>query len=497
MIIDDSDEAASEIDAEIEGIRVVNPRDFDELSRKLLAFMPPVKRTASRWFLYNGRTYDAVDDEWIAVLAGRILARCYWQKKDAVTGKVTDIALLPTSSTISEALKALVRRDGVRVHGEPDQNTDELIVANGRVQLATGELLPHSPDVWATKMTALAYEPDAIEPAARERWRAHLDSLALGRDMLDYLQRALGYSLTGRGTEKAFFFLYGKPHTGKSTLVFCAIDVLGKTTSDVPGYCAQTNADAWIEQRNPGASGHTDALMPIAGARLVYVDETPEACRFNSGLLKNCTNGMGAQNKIRLSAKKEKGFDAPTCFALWLSSNHMPGTQDEGTLSRLKLIVHEKTIENPDPAFFRKFMTPAMRAVVLEWLIEGARRYIAEGLAREPAAIIANRADYQADHDLLGMFLAECCVRRKTSRPGISSSELRKAYIQWAEDNAVKSIPSPVAWTKQLRERWASERGIELYKQGGTWAFRGVGLKSDYQPDGDYSAGLPFGDELD
>lgn len=492
--IDDDDESELKTEAAA-GILLDSPRDFTEVAGVLAHFLPPVRRTEARWFLFNGRVFEVVTEERLAARCRPILDRCYWQKSDK--DRVVNVPVQPTKGYIGEALAALGALDGVWRDREPDQNTDELIVANGRVQLATGELLPHSPAVWATKMTDLSFEPEELDPGAQAAWQAHLASLELGAGMLDYLQRALGYSITGRGTEKAFFFLYGKPHTGKSTLVFCALDVLGKTTGDVPGYCAQTNADAWIEQRVPGGSGHTDALMPIAGARLVYVDETPEACRFNSGLLKNCTNGMGAQNKIRLSAKKEKGFDAPTCFALFFSSNHMPGTQDEGTLSRLKLIVHEKVIDNPDPAFFRKFMTPAMRAVVLAWLVDGARRYIAEGLTQEPAGIIANRADYQADHDLLGMFLQECCVRRKTSRPGISSSELRKAYIGWAQDNAVKHIPSPVAWTKALRERWAGERSIETYRQHGTWAFRGVGLKSDYQSDGDYSAGLPFGDELD
>lgn len=494
ITIDDSDAAAAQTEVAA-GIRLDSSRDFTEVASVLAHFLPAVRRTESRWFMFNGRVFDVVTEERLAARCRPILDRCYWQKTEK--DGVVDVPVQPTKGYIGEALAALGALPGVWKDQEPDQNADELIVSNGRVQLATGELLPHSPAVWATKMTDLPFEPDKLDAGAQAAWWFYLNSLQLGADMLDYLQRALGYSLTGRGTEKAFFFLYGKPHTGKSTLVFCALDVLGKTTADVPGYCAQTNAEAWIEQRNPAGSGHTDALMPIAGARLVYVDETPEACRFNSGLLKNCTNGMGAQNKIRLSAKKEKGFDAPTCFALWLSSNHMPGTQDEGTLSRLKLVVHEKVIENPDPAFFRRFMTPAMRRVVLAWLIEGAKRYIAESLRKEPAAIVANRAEYQADHDLMGMFVRECCVKRKTTGAGLTASELRKAYMGWADDNGVKHIPSPVVWTKALRERWASEPGIETYKLGGMWAFKGVGLKSDYQSDGGYSSGLPFGDELD
>lgn len=494
-ILIDDEEPTAEVVAKTDGICLQNPRDFDEIAGVLLALLPPIRRTESRWFLFNDRVYEQVGDEWLAARVRPILSRCYWEKTND-EGVTRRYALCPTSHTVAEALKAVSAAPGVWRQREPDQNTDELIVANGRVQLATGELLPHDASVWATKMTDVEYDED-VPDEERAAWAEHLASLELGPDMLDYLQRALGYALTGRGTEKAFFFLYGRPHTGKSTLVFCAIDVLGKTTGDTPGYCAQTNADAWIEQRNATASGHTDALMPIAGARLVYVDETPEACRFNSGLLKNCTNGMGAQNKIRLSAKKEKGFDAPTCFVLFFSSNHMPGTQDEGTLSRLKLIVHDKVIENVDPAYFRKLMTPAMRRVVLAWLIEGARRYLKEGLTREPAAIVANRAEYQQDHDLLGMFLRECCVKReqKAQGAGITAGDLRKAYIEWAEDNAVKYVPSPTAWTKMLKERWSADQGIECYKLGGMVAFRGVGLKTDHRPTGGYTAELPFGDD--
>lgn len=483
MAIDIDDAPPSPADlAKTDGILLDSARDFTEVAHVLLHHLPPVRRTESRWFLYSGRVYEVVSEERLAARCRPILDRCYWEKTNPQTGDVTKVPVQPTKGYIGEALAALGALDGVWMTQEPDQNTDELLVANGRVQLATGELLPHSARVWATKMTDLDYQPELDEEMgeAAERWLAHLEALELGPDMVDYLQRALGSSITGRGTEKAFFFLYGKPHTGKSTLVFCAMDVLGKTTGDIPGYCAQTNAEAWIESRTPGGSGHTDALMPIAGARLVYVDETPENCRFNSGLLKNCTNGMGAQNKIRLSAKKEKGFDAPTCFSLWFSSNHMPGTQDEGTLSRLKLIQHEKVIENPDPAFFRKFMTPAMRKVVLLWLIDGAQRYIAEGLTKEPAAIQANRAEYQADHDLVGMFLKECVEFAPMQRA--KASELRMAYIRWAKLNEVKSIPSPTAWGKMLRERLTADPalGVEKYMKGGVLAFKGAGVKTDW-----------------
>jgi putative DNA primase/helicase len=481
ITIDDTPPTQDDL-TKTDGILLDNWRDFTEVADVLLHNLPPVRRTESRWFVYNGRVYEVVSEERLAARCRPILDRCYWEKTNPQTGDVTKVPVQPTKGYIAEALAALGALDGVWMTQEPDQNTDELLVANGRVQLATGELLPHSPSVWATKMTDLAYEPELNEETAEaaERWLAHLDALELGPEMLDYLQRALGCSITGRGTEKAFFFLYGKPHTGKSTLVFCAMDVLGKTTGDVPGYCAQTNAEAWIESRTPGGSGHTDALMPIAGARLVYVDETPENCRFNSGLLKNCTNGMGAQNKIRLSAKREKGFDAPTCFSLWFSSNHMPGTQDEGTLSRLKLIQHEKVIEAPDPAFFRKFMTPAMRKVILLWLVDGARRYIAEGLAKEPVAITLNRAEYQADHDLLGMFIKECCVFDRTLRT--KAATIRQRYILWAKANEVKSVPSPTAWGKLLRERFAADPalGVERYQKDGMLAFSGVGLNDEY-----------------
>lgn len=434
-------------------IEVEDPRCFTSLAKICLnelaaavacrASAGVVRRYEGRWFLFSGRIFDPLDDEAMGAKVRPILDRCF----SVVRSKNEDegerhVPLNPTSWTVRETLTAMLPLLPPS-EGAPDQNRDELIVENGRLQLVSGELLPHSPSAWTTRVAPVAMpEPSPELDEAAARWRECLERLKLDATTLAYMHRALGYALTGRGTEKAFFFIHGEKDTGKSTLVRLAMNVLGKGGR---GYATETGATPWLHTPYASAS-HTDDLMGIEGARLVFVDETPDGARFNEARVKRVTAGAGSCE--RLSAKGEKGRTVPIQFALFFASNYRVVTQDAATINRMRLVRFTEVLDAPDSGFEARFMTPVMRQAVLLWLVEGARAYIASGLGAEPVSVVAERGMFEDDYDWLRVAFLELVGRPRPSyrgEPGqrsLKATELTAALNRWLKEQGLRcSVP--------------------------------------------------------
>lgn len=440
-----------------------------------------VRRCSGFWFLFNGKVFERLDAERMASLIRPILNRC-WFRKTIGPNNVVEVDLNPTSSTVNETLVAMISIDSVVSDVEPDQNEDELVVANGRIDLHTGKLRPHSADVFATRMVRIEFpEWDEFEMATRSvEWQSYLDSLDLGVPTLDYLRRAFGYSLTGRGCEKAFFFLHGEKNTSKTTLLRLVMNVVGRTSEG--GYAADTDCNDWLD-KGPQNASHTDSLMSIEGARLVFGDETGENARFNEGRIKRAVGGEGSA--LRMSAKCEKGRDVPMRFGLWFSSNHLPATQDPATQDRLKLIQHTKVVTNPDPSFQRRFMTEAMRQVVLVWLVNASRDYLKNGLGTEPLSVVVARGEYARENDWFGSYLQERLGIPRNLWQGhcapLAASDIARDLTKWAQEVGMKRMmPSSNRLPKMVTQRL----GMIPRKLNGRSVFDGIVLRVTYGPEG-------------
>lgn len=429
------------------------------------------------WFVFNGQVFERMTHRRMAALVRPLLELCYYTKAVGRGAQSTfvPVDLNPTTHDVNETMAALEALPGVRSDLEPDQNTDELICASGRIDLRTGRVSPHSASVFATRMIPLELpgEQDEELSVARAAWSSYLEGLDLGAATLAYLRRAFGYAMTGRGCEKAFFFLHGEKNTSKTTLLRLVINVIGFTNGG--GYAAETDCIDWLD-RGPQNSTHTDSLMSIEGARLVFGDETPENARFNEARLKKAVSGGGAT--MRMSAKGEKGRDVPILFALFFSSNYLPYTGDNATQDRLKLVTHTKTVENPDPNFQARFMTPAMRQVVFRWLVDAASDYLANGMGQEPPSVILARQEYASDNDWFGTFLRERIGRKVNLWKGVEplrASSIGSELARWAKQQGLRSVVSPNKLPKMVEAR----TGIKSRLLHGSRVFDGLALRFD------------------
>jgi len=337
-----------------------------------------------------------------------------------------------------------------------------LNVANGILDLRTGELGPHRRDAMLTKLSPVEYIPNLKDPVL-DRYLE--DATGGDRDFEAYLQRAAGYTLTGLTDEQVVLLVLGPGATGKSTLVEALLAMLGDY-----GYKAPFET---FLARQRGRGGARPDLVAMRGARLVAAVEAPKRRRLAEAEVKELSGGDSVTARELYRAP----FTFIPTFKIWLATNHAPLMDDEDTAlwRRIKRLPFEHVVPEAkrDPDLKRYLTNPeAGGRAVLAWAVEGCLAWQRHGLgscARVSAATAALRAEF----DPIAEFLETCCM----VRPGLETpaSQLRKAYERWAEDMGAKPI-NDREWGKRLRGLGCETTRKRIDRGNPRTVWRGVGL---------------------
>jgi putative DNA primase/helicase len=331
------------------------------------------------------------------------------------------------------------------VHVMPQQldpNPRLLNVASGVMDLSDCIERPHSPDYFMTRQSPAKYVPFAVCNV----WEQFLyDCTAGDAELQHYLQRVVGYCLTGETSEKCFFFIFGPRDSGKSVFVDVISAMLG-------GYAVSTEFDTWVAR--PAVGGNRDDLVRLAGARLVTSVEIKKGARFDEGLLKKITGG----DTIMCCAKFEHPIEYKPQFKLLIAANDAPYIRDDDDAcwSRVRRIPFTHTVpaEHQDRELRAKLTTPEAQSAILHWAVQGCREWQTLGLGT-CAAVEASVAEYRAEMDRCSGFLSEFLQFGQWCR--ISAKELRTAYLAWAEESGVKHPLSPREMASRLEEKGARQ----------------------------------------
>jgi putative DNA primase/helicase len=321
---------------------------------------------------------------------------------------------------------------------------------NGTLDLRTLDLRHHRPADRITKQTGAPYDATASCPL----WLKFLDRIMdHDQDMIAFLQRAAGYSLTGDTTEHAFMFLYGTGRNGKSTFT----ETLGAMLGD---YAGRVRSDTLLTKRD---SAIPNDLAGLAGARFVVASELPEGRRLDEPLIKDLTGG----DTVRVRFLHREFFEFRPQAKIWMFGNHRPQVRgtDEGMWSRVRLIPFAVTIPEAerDPKLAQRLRGELPG--ILAWAVDGCLAWQSGGL-KPPAKVLAATSAYRADQDAIGQFLAECCTADPAAT--IRAGQLYDVYKTWAGSEAVSQT--------ELGRRLA-DRGFEKGKAtGGTRVWRGLRL---------------------
>lgn len=328
-------------------------------------------------------------------------------------------------------LKAMVElaqsEAGIPVHStELDTDPYALCVANGTVDLRTGALRSHRQSDLITRVVPVAYKPGA----AAATWLRFMADILPDPDLRAWLQRAIGYSLTGDVSEHVFFFPYGGGANGKSTFLGALASLLGDYATLIP-------AGLLV---NSGHEQHPTAIAGLEGKRLAIAAESEQNKQLAEGLVKSLTGG----DRITARRMRQDFYEFNPTHKLWLHANHKPriGGTDEGIWRRMRLVPFTVTI----PAHLRDNELPRKleeeHEGILSWAIEGAIQWSQYGLG--PCATVDSATDvYRFAEDHVGRFLEECCE----IEPGkqVAAGRLRDAYKAWCravgeKERAAKTI---------------------------------------------------------
>jgi len=332
-----------------------------------------------------------------------------------------------------------------------DAHPHLLGVQNGVVDLKTGRLYEPDPAYRITRVCSCEYKPDAEAPL----WLATLHDVFFGQgDMVEFLQRLMGYCAIGQPNEDVMVIAHGDGSNGKSTVIGTIRRVLG-------GYARTADPSSFIADggKSGGGGGAREDLVRLRGSRFVYVAEPDEGGELKEGLVKSMTGG-DAISARGLYAKHSMEFEPS--WVVVMPTNHKPIIKgsDNGIWRRLLLLPFlrnfdkDKTVPK-DPHREEKLKHEAEG--VLAWIVMGARAYLDRGLS-PPEAVIAARDQYRSQMDILSEWIDDCCELGDGCKE--SAQNLWKSWEEYAKNRGIlRYIPSNVALGRRLDKRFPTSRG--------------------------------------
>ncbi len=355
------------------------------------------------------------------------------------------------SRRILEATMALAESEpGMAVEGE-DLDVDPWLIncPNGTLDLRSVTLKEHDPKDLLTKITRVPYSPNAQCPT----WIAFLERIMGGNQaLITFLQRAIGYSITGHVGEHCLFVLHGTGRNGKSTFLNTFLDMMGDYGRKGPG-------ELLLQKRG---ETHPTERSILFGARFVPCIETEEGRRMDETMVKELTGG----DKVSTRRMRENHWEFDPTHHLWMGTNHKPtikGT-DLGIWSRVRLVPFRVTIPRQDRDTTLMEKLQREWPGIFAWAVQGCRDWQENGL-QEPPEVWQATTEYRDEMDVLGAFIEDRCVEEEGTRS--TATVLYDAYQLWAKDSGERVLPKR-NFGQRLEERGylagKGAKGIRLWR---------------------------------
>lgn len=313
---------------------------------------------------------------------------------------------------------------------------------NGTYNFRAGALQEHNPEDLLSKQAALNFDSGAQCPT----WIAFLSMVFVDRqDLVKFIQRAVGYTLTGLSDVQSVFFCYGSGANGKSTFFAVLKMLLGP-------YYQTTPIETLLSKQKDSTTEYQLAMLK--GARCLVASEIPEGRKMNESQVKDLTGGEPINARIPYGLP----FSFMPSHTLWLFGNHRPvikGT-DNGIWRRMQLIPFEHSIPKEKQRPMGQVLADFEQELpgIFNWAVAGYRDYVLHGL-QAPEAVTSATKEYQEDSDVLAGFFEECCdVNPAIPSLSTTSRELFAAYCKWCEsENEPPAFKNNRQMNTNLRER--------------------------------------------
>ncbi|HHY72253.1 MAG TPA: DNA primase [Bacillus bacterium] len=421
------------------------------------------------WMIWNGSTWIEDKKKQIERIAIKTFREMYIEasKERNEDTRKNLVKWAQSSERSSVFLNSIDRAKAILPISQDELNTNKYLLncSNGVVDLRTGELIPHDRTYFMSKNTHIHYDPQASCPT----WNSFLESVMKDEEgnvkdeLIKFLQKAIGYTLSGDISEQVVFFLWGTGRNGKSTFINIIKELLGD-------YGKQTNSDTFTSKGNEGGGINND-IARLVGSRFVSAVESEDGQKLSESLIKQLTGG----EPIMARFLRKEFFEFTPEFKIFFTTNYKPIVKgdDEGIWRRIRLIPFTVTIpkEEVDKHLPEKLQSELPG--IFRWAVEGFLKWQAEGLG-EPDEVKNATDEYKDEMDLLSNFLDECCVILPQAK--VQVKDLHKRYLEWAEENSeyplkLRSFSSRLAMRGFSKRKSTGNRSfffgigiIELYK---------------------------------
>jgi len=435
-----------------------NAECLEHLHGKNLRFC----HTTKVWHVWDGTAWT-VDktkqaERW---MLDTVRARYYAAPKSGDPEKTRKLALWAIQSEsaakIEAGLRSAQRIKGLGAKIEDFDTNPFLVTAqNMTIDLRTGKAYDPKREDMITKKLGALYDPAARCP----RWTRHLSEVFNSdAEMIGFVKRAMGYTLTGDTREQKLFLLHGFGANGKSVTLTALTKIFGEYQDSTPFDTFDADTQ-WAR--------HDIAKMK--GARLVSVIETNEDRRLNEARVKSLTGC----DEITAEAKYQDPYNYRPIFKIWLAMNHLPivrGT-DRAIWRRILLLNFNQSFEGREDKTLDTQLQSEL-AGILNWLIEGAQEWLKDGL-NPPASVLDATREYRSEMDLVGQWLDSCTVTNEAAT--CEAGRAYQSYADWCKDNG-HYAEAQNKFARRMTEK-RTERGIDRKKKGAKFFYFGFDLNN-------------------
>ncbi len=428
---------------------VGNAERLIAMYNKIIRYKPGFK--SGQWFIWSGKYWNVDCVGRIEVLARNVIKSLQQQGKelpkcnregnpnDDLKKQIQKFVLRSENDNRIRAMINQSRTEHNIILNEMNKDAYLLNLKKGTLNLKTGKLQEHNRKDYITKLVHVDFNPEAKCP----NWIEFIYKIFMGnKELIEYIQKSVGYSMTGDSNLQCFYILHGKGANGKGTFMKAIRTILGD-------YAAVLKSTSLMGKK--GDEGARGDLAKPEVKTFVWINELEEGKYFDEALVKSLSSGRDEVIPVRRMYEEE--FDLHPTFKLWMTTNKLPkikGT-DNGIWRRVRQIPFEYNFEN-DPAkdeyFFENKLMPEMNGI-LNWAIEGCLRWQKEGI-EVPNEVKYAIDTYRNDMDPVQRFLDEECIVSKTCTTRIA--QLYKSYQDWCHDNK-EYVLSSRKLTQKLMEK--------------------------------------------
>jgi len=333
-----------------------------------------------------------------------------------------------------------------------DKDIWALGLPNGLLDLRTGTLRAYKSTDYVTKCAGATF----IEGATCPQWENFLlKSFNHDTEMVNYLARVVGYTLTGSTDAQCLWIHYGHGSNGKSTFM----NVLSALLGD---YATTANATTIMSKPTSNISNDVARLK---SARLVTINELEDGKRLAEAEIKNMTGGEALTARY-LHSEFITFFPQ---FKMHLTSNYKPSVYDNshGLWRRINLVKWVVIVkaEEQDRELYSKLCGEL--SGILNWAIAGLQDYLKNGL-QPPASVLNDTAEFRQEMDSIGQFIEAYCVIDADARE--KAKNLYSKYSEWAKETGRQPLNN-TRFGNSLRDK-----GFTSLKSSGVIIYKGIGI---------------------